>query len=124
MAAAVADYTPAHPEAGKLERATGERVLRLTPTPDLVAGVARRRRPGQRIVAFALEPAEAMLERAAAKLARKGVDAIVANPLHTPDADTIDAAWLTPAAAPARPGPMPKADFADWLLDRLTELAD
>jgi len=122
MAAAVADYTPAGPLTGKLERGGDELVLRLKPTPDLVAAATARRRPGQRVVAFALEPADTMIERAAVKLARKGVDAIVANPLGTPEADTIDAAWLTPDAEPRRPGPMPKADFAAWLLDRVVDL--
>ncbi|MEM0913995.1 MAG: phosphopantothenoylcysteine decarboxylase [Planctomycetota bacterium] len=128
MAAAVADYTPAlgdvDPASTKLQRGDGEITLRLRPTPDLVGGLAARRRPDQRIVAFALEYADTMIDRAAAKLARKHVDAIVANPLGTPDRETIDAAWLAPGAPPERSGEIPKSAFARWLLDRVNALMD
>ncbi|MEM1208973.1 MAG: phosphopantothenoylcysteine decarboxylase [Planctomycetota bacterium] len=126
MAAAVADYTPIveapSAEQPKLERGREEITLRLRPTPDLVAGLAARRRPDQRVIAFALEPAATMIERATAKRARKGVDAIVANPLDTPDAAAIDAAWITPTSTPQRTGPMPKGEFASWLLRRIEAL--
>lgn len=127
MAAAVADYTPAIDDAqtsDKFPRGGDEITLRLRPTPDLVAGLAARRRPDQRVVAFALEPADRLIERATAKLERKGVDAIVANALNTLEADTIDAAWMTPGEAPLRTGLIPKANFATWLIDRVEALLE
>jgi phosphopantothenoylcysteine decarboxylase/phosphopantothenate--cysteine ligase len=83
MAAAVADFRPATPRPAKIER--GERlVLELEPTPDILAQVARSRPTGPRrgrrplvVVGFAAETGS--LDRAPGKLARKGVDLLVAN---------------------------------------------
>jgi phosphopantothenoylcysteine decarboxylase/phosphopantothenate--cysteine ligase len=81
MAAAVADYRPAAPHAGKLKKdATGAELrLELTRTEDVLAGLAARRRPGQLIVGFAAEHGAAALEYGREKLARKRLDAIVVN---------------------------------------------
>ena len=118
MAAAVADFRPAAPVAGKLAR--GERLtLELEPTPDLVAAFAARAAPHQRVVAFALEPAADLLPRATAKLRRKGVHAIVANPLDTMDADTINGTLIRADGTPTLLSPYTKAAFAAWLIDAL-----
>jgi phosphopantothenoylcysteine decarboxylase/phosphopantothenate--cysteine ligase len=121
LAAAVADFRPAEPVAGsKLRRTDAGLTLKLEPTPDLAARCVSRRAPGQRILAFALEPREGLLEAALAKLRRKGVDLIVANPLETMDAATVEAALLGPEEViDQTPGAISKADFARWLLDRL-----
>lgn len=116
MAAAVADYTPVQPTADKLSRTDQPLRLELQPTADLVAGCAARKRADQRIIAFALEPADRLADRARAKLHRKAVDAIVANPLKTMDRSDINATLLTPAGPPRSPGAMPKTDFARWLI--------
>ncbi|MCK6068390.1 MULTISPECIES: bifunctional phosphopantothenoylcysteine decarboxylase/phosphopantothenate--cysteine ligase CoaBC [Microbacterium] len=85
MAAAVSDYRAAEVSERKLskEDAGGEEVtLRFVRTPDIVAGLADRRRPGQTVVAFAAETeddADALVDRALRKAARKGVDLLVAN---------------------------------------------
>ena len=94
MAAAVADYRLATPRTGKMPRNETLK-LELEPTPDLVAGVAATKRRGQRVIAFALEEADVMEDRATAKMRRKGVDAIVANPLATMDASRVAAVVLT-----------------------------
>jgi phosphopantothenoylcysteine decarboxylase / phosphopantothenate---cysteine ligase len=122
MAAAVADYRPATVEPGKLPRqAGGERVLRLEATEDLVAKMAATRGAGQRVIAFALEESELLEARAAEKLRRKGVDAIVANPLSTMDAHEINAVLLWSDGRRAAPGAMSKTEFAGWLIERATE---
>jgi phosphopantothenoylcysteine decarboxylase/phosphopantothenate--cysteine ligase len=74
----------------------------------------------QRLIGFALEPREGLLEVAKRKLERKGCDAIVANPLETMDSATIEA-WLVwkDGRVDATPGSIGKPDFADWLLDRV-----
>jgi phosphopantothenoylcysteine decarboxylase/phosphopantothenate--cysteine ligase len=98
MAAAVADYRPQGTNAGrpsKIPRKQAGLTLKLESTPDLVAGLAAIRKPRQTIVGFALEPAAAMRTRAAAKLARKGLDLIVANPLETMESPTIRATVLS-----------------------------
>ncbi|MEO0513202.1 MAG: phosphopantothenoylcysteine decarboxylase [Planctomycetota bacterium] len=124
MAAAVADYRPAAADTGsKLRRSDGPLTLTLEPTPDLLDACARRRRPGQLLVGFALEPETGLKDAARAKLARKGIDLIVANSLETMDADEIDARLLSaPGVEPAFDEPsgrMSKTDFAGWLLDRI-----
>jgi phosphopantothenoylcysteine decarboxylase/phosphopantothenate--cysteine ligase len=81
MAAAVADYRPQDPHAGKLKKdATGgELNLSLVRTTDVLATLAARRRPGQVLVGFAAEHGEGALEYGRDKLARKAVDAVVVN---------------------------------------------
>ncbi len=85
MAAAVADYRPADASAVKLTKESapgGTLTLELVETDDVLAGLARRRRPGQTIVGFAAETApdrDALIERGRRKLARKGADLLVLN---------------------------------------------
>lgn len=125
MAAAVADYRPVRDDTepgGKKRREPGGMVLRLEATPDLLAGCASRRRAGQVLVGFALEPRAEMQASAKKKLARKGVDLIVANPLETMNAPDIEAVVYGPvgsvlADGRATPGPVAKEHFGGWLLD-------
>ena len=116
MAAAVSDYQPVQVAPGKMPRGDDRLVRELEPTPDLVAACAARKRPDQRICAFALDSPDRLHERAAEKLRRKNVDAIVANPLDTMSADTITATVLTPDGQAVQPGPLPKPHFAAWLI--------
>lgn len=130
MAAAVADYRPAHPDPAALQRKVrrkdGPLRLELAPTPDLLAGCAARRRAGQCLVGFALEPRAGLFEAARAKLERKGIDLIVANPLETMDSDHVEATMLgRPGTAfehgRPTPGVLQKEAFAGWLLDAVAE---
>ncbi|MEQ9460681.1 MAG: phosphopantothenoylcysteine decarboxylase [Phycisphaeraceae bacterium] len=119
MAAAVADFRPATVAEGKLTRHTDphhETTLKLMPTPDLVARAAATKRPGQRVVAFALEEPRHLEQRAAEKLRRKAVDAIIANPLGTMEADAITATWVPANGPTERLERLAKADFAAWLI--------
>jgi phosphopantothenoylcysteine decarboxylase/phosphopantothenate--cysteine ligase len=86
MAAAVADYRPADAHAGKLKKdATGaELQLRLVRTPDVLATLAARRRPGQLLVGFAAEHGEGAVAYGREKLARKDLDAVVVNDVGAP----------------------------------------
>jgi len=125
MAAAVADYKPlpdpklVTPETGKLRRG-GEMILRLEATPDLLAEAAASKRPDQLFVGFALEPRERLLDSARSKLERKGIDLIVANPLETMDAETIEATLLArDGQSWETGGAISKTDFAPWLLERI-----
>ncbi|WP_439565479.1 bifunctional phosphopantothenoylcysteine decarboxylase/phosphopantothenate--cysteine ligase CoaBC [Microcella sp.] len=84
MSAAVADFRPVAIAEGKIKKdAVGETLtLSLERTPDVLAGLASSRRPGQRIVGFAAEtePDDArLLQIGAEKAARKGVDLLVVN---------------------------------------------
>jgi phosphopantothenoylcysteine decarboxylase / phosphopantothenate---cysteine ligase len=124
MAAAVADYRPrvaAHMP--KLPRRENQPlVLTLQATPDLVAAMAKSKRKDQRVIAFALEEPAHLEERAAAKLRRKGVDAVVANPLDTMDGRMIDALVLLADGQRLTPGRMRKRTFAKWLFQHLDEI--
>ncbi len=124
MAAAVADYRPRPRNvnaSGKRPRSEEGLTLELESAPDLVAEAARRKRPDQMIVGFALEEPSALADRARRKLASKQLDAIVANPLKTMGAADIDATIFTPHAEPVCPGPMSKDDFAAWLVEWIIE---
>ncbi len=128
MAAAVSDYTPdIRPDArsGKWRRGEGPVTLRLVPTPDLLARCAQRRREGQILVGFALEPRNRLTDSARAKLERKDIDYIVANPLETMDADSIAATLFRRGgqAVSSTDGEISKAEFASWLLDLLEPVA-
>ena len=123
MAAAVADYRPRRARDAKLARGDKPLVLELEATPDLVACCARRKRADQRILGFALEDAAVLPQRALEKLKRKGLDAIVANPLDTMGSPVIRATIFTAAGSTVTmPTPfesnagVAKLEFARWLV--------
>lgn len=121
MAAAVADYRPKVDPmffGGKFRRKSENLTLELEPTPDLLAEVAKRRRPEQLMVGFALEPREELLASARQKLERKKIDLVVGNPLETMDGETIDAVVLGRDGTETRTGgAMGKVEFASWLMN-------
>jgi len=80
-AAAVADYTPAEPLAGKRKKTSEEWTVRLRPTPDILATLGHERRAGQLLVGFALET-DAEWGSAWEKLRRKRLDLLVLNSLR------------------------------------------
>lgn len=120
MAAAVADYRPKVDPSffgGKFRRLSKKLTLELEPTPDLLAEVSARRTPGQYLVGFALEPREELLASARAKLDRKGIDLVIANPLETMDSPAIEAIALGRDGTETRTaGAIPKPEFAGWLM--------
>lgn len=84
MAAAVADYRPAEVAEGKITKEQAGETLTITFTknPDILQELSSARAEGQTIIGFAAEtePDDAkLLERARAKLARKGCDYLVLN---------------------------------------------
>ncbi len=83
MAAAVADFRPKRAAGTKLSKEEGIPELILEPTPDILAGLAARRPPGQVLVGFAAETHD-VLERGRRKLVRKGVDVLVVNDVTAP----------------------------------------
>jgi phosphopantothenoylcysteine decarboxylase/phosphopantothenate--cysteine ligase len=78
MAAAVADFRPAASLPSKIKKADGAPEVVLEPTTDILAELGARRRPGQVLVGFAAETDD-LRANASDKLARKGIDLIVAN---------------------------------------------
>jgi phosphopantothenoylcysteine decarboxylase / phosphopantothenate---cysteine ligase len=84
MAAAVADFRPAHPAEGKIKKAAGVPAVVLEPTPDILAGLGVAKPPTQTLVGFAAETSD-IRDHAEEKLARKGLDLIVANDVSAPN---------------------------------------
>jgi phosphopantothenoylcysteine decarboxylase/phosphopantothenate--cysteine ligase len=85
MAAAVADFRPQVAHSSKLRRAQGPPEVVLERTPDIRASLVEARRPGQVLVGFAAEVGN-LAEAAREKLARYGVDLLVANDVSAPGA--------------------------------------
>src|SRR5437763_5551803 len=87
MAAAVADFRPAHAAAEKLKKAGRESLsVELEATPDVLRGLAERRHDGQTLVGFAAEHGGDPLAEARRKLREKGLDAVVLNDVSRADA--------------------------------------
>jgi phosphopantothenoylcysteine decarboxylase/phosphopantothenate--cysteine ligase len=86
MTAAVADFRPVQPSEGKIKKQGRERLtLELEPTPDVLCTLASQRAPGQTLVGFGAEHGPDGLQHARAKLAAKGVDAVVFNDISRAD---------------------------------------
>jgi len=139
MAAAVSDFAPTNPSEDKLRRADGLS-LELVATPDLLAEVGRivrgldaageRRRepvaPAPVLVGFAAETGS--LDRAAEKLASKGVDLLVANDVSEAGSgfgtETNRVAILDAAGAREDLPLLTKREVADRILDRVAAALD
>jgi phosphopantothenoylcysteine decarboxylase/phosphopantothenate--cysteine ligase len=83
MAAAVADYRPRDRSTAKIKKdGQPPEPLWLTENPDILAGLAahRSREAGQILVGFAAET-DTSADAARVKLARKGCDLLVVNPV-------------------------------------------
>lgn len=83
MAAAVADFRPADTADGKLKKRDGAPAVELVPTVDILAGLGAAKPAGQVLIGFAAETDD-LIANAAEKLARKNLDAIVANDVSKP----------------------------------------
>ncbi|WP_210493371.1 bifunctional phosphopantothenoylcysteine decarboxylase/phosphopantothenate--cysteine ligase CoaBC [Patulibacter sp. SYSU D01012] len=123
MAAAVADFRPVAPAAGKIKKAgRDELTITLEATTDVLSELAGRRRPGQTLVGFAAEHGPEALVHARGKLERKGLDAVVVNDVSLPgiafDADH-NAVTIVTAAGDEPVARAPKADVADAILDHV-----
>jgi len=100
MAAAVADYTPAHPSKSKIKKTAKQLTIKLKPTADILKWAGGHKRKNQVIVGFALED-KVVRARAEKKLREKNLDMIIANTSAAIGADkstvqikTPDREWL------------------------------
>ena len=88
MAAAVADFKPAHSASHKIKKESGVPEMTLEPTPDILEEVAKLKEITNHphiTVGFAAE-SEDLINNAQAKLRRKKLDIIVANDISAEDA--------------------------------------
>lgn len=82
MAAAVADYAPAHPADRKIKREhTCVPTIELVKNPDIAATLGQTKSAGQMLIGFALETDHA-IANAEEKIQRKNLDMIVVNSLQ------------------------------------------
>ncbi|MER5785825.1 bifunctional phosphopantothenoylcysteine decarboxylase/phosphopantothenate--cysteine ligase CoaBC [Streptomyces mobaraensis] len=122
MAAAVADFRPAHYAPGKIKKRDGEEPapVELVRNPDVLAELsADRARPGQVVVGFAAETDD-VLANGRAKLARKGCDLLVVNEVGEGRTfgSTENEAVVLSADGGETPVPHgPKEDLADVVWD-------
>lgn len=83
LSAAVADFTPEQKAESKIKREADDLVLRLRPPHDIAKTLGQRKRPGQRLVCFALETNDEEAN-ARGKLERKNADFVVLNSTRIP----------------------------------------
>jgi phosphopantothenoylcysteine decarboxylase / phosphopantothenate---cysteine ligase len=124
MSAAVADFRPKATAGTKLSKEDGIPEVVLEPTPDILAGLARRGTPGQVIIGFAAETHD-VVERGRRKLERKGVDLLVVNDVSAPgvgfDHDT-NAVVILGADGTSTEIPLTSKDaVANAVLDRVID---
>lgn len=122
MAAAVADFRPAHACEGKLPRAEGLS-LELIPTDD-IAAAAVAAAPQALHVGFALEPSN-LVESAKRKLVRKGLDLVVGNLIdaaHNPFGSDDNRVVFVTTDGVEQMSLLPKAEVARRLVDRIARL--
>ena len=118
MTAAVGDFTVGAPSPTKLRRAAGPVTVELTPTEDLLAGVAARRREGQILIGFAVEDTDPQAT-ARAEMAAKGVDYVVVNTPAAMAAADSEAAILAPDHVVLEWGRRSKEELAEKIVGML-----
>jgi phosphopantothenoylcysteine decarboxylase / phosphopantothenate---cysteine ligase len=125
MAAAVSDYRVRSVAAQKIKREAARAViLELEATEDILREVVAQRVVGTIVVGFAAETENA-LTNGRAKLAGKGVDAVVVNDVSVQgigfDSEQNAGSFLTQGGAVELPV-MSKAKMADRILDEVAKL--
>ncbi len=127
-AAAVADYTPAHPADHKLKKAHEHLdTIELKETKDILAELGRRKSQDGRarvVVGFAAETND-LVANAQAKLERKGCDLVVANDVTRSDSgfgSATNHVTLVSAAGIRELPTLAKEEVAVHLLDEVERL--
>jgi phosphopantothenoylcysteine decarboxylase/phosphopantothenate--cysteine ligase len=130
MAAAVADFRPAHAAERKIKKEQlgegGRLTLELVANPDILTEISRER--GARIVVGFAAESHDVLAAARRKLARKGCDLLVANDISRSDAgfetDANAVTLLTPDGEVEELPLLPKSEVAARIFDRIEKLRD
>ena len=125
MTAAVADVKPAQYSVTKLPKNKLPSALPLDPVPDLLQALSQAKQPHQRLVGFAAQTGD-IVPPAQEKLIRKGLDAIVANPIDQPHSgfgsDYNQAIFLDHTGRQVSIPICNKLDMAHHLLDLIRDL--
>jgi phosphopantothenoylcysteine decarboxylase/phosphopantothenate--cysteine ligase len=118
MTAAVGDFHMKNPMPAKIRRECGPITITLFPTEDILAGLGKRKRPGQRIVAFAVEDGQpdAIEKKARAEMAAKNADFVVVNTPLAMAAQESEAVMLTPQGVAIPWAKRAKEELADLIV--------
>lgn len=121
MCAAVADFAPKMVPA-KIKKSDRDQLeLRLQRTPDILAEIAKVKKPGQKVIGFAAESGDPVAE-AKRKLCDKHLDLVVANDISRADvgfgSDRNQAALVTAKGVESLPV-MSKIDLAVKILAQI-----
>lgn len=127
MAAAPADFRAADVSTQKIKKGDAAPTIALQHTDDILVSTRSLRRAGVIVMGFALETTN-VEEHALAKMARKGLDFIVANDATEAGAgfgtETNRVVILSASGERETPPLMPKIELADVLLDRVSRAMD
>lgn len=125
MAAAPADFRPATVASAKIKKRGQQETITLETTPDILASTREARKPGLIAVGFALET-DRVVEYAREKIAKKGLDLIVANSAREAGAgfgyDTNRVTIIGKDGGAEELALLPKTVVADAILDRIEGL--
>ena len=125
MAAAVSDYRVKQAAARKIKREANAAItLELEATEDILCETVKRRTEGTLVIGFAAETENAVAN-GLAKLARKGVDAVVVNDVSQAgvgfEVEDNAGSFLTASGAAHWPV-MPKQEMAGRILDEVKKM--
>ena len=125
MSAAVADVKPETYSPEKLAKRELPDRLSLSLVPDIVGELSTLKHPHQRLIGFAAQSGD-LITPALEKLQRKGLDAIVANPIDQPDSgfggDTNQAVFLDRSGRRVHSPLASKLQMAHQLIDFIQEI--
>ena len=120
MNAAVTDYRFEKTFDRKLKKKEEELLVRLVPTPDILAELGKRK-GDQILVGFAVET-DRLVENATKKLQRKNLDAIVVNPVKVMGSDTYEGMLITKSGLVEEIKTPTKEEGAFYITQRVAEL--
>ncbi len=95
MNAAISDYKVSSKYQGKIKKHEDSIVLELLKTKDILKELGNIKKPHQKLIGFALEEEQKLIENAKAKLLNKNLDAIVANPISVMGSDEFEGYVIT-----------------------------
>lgn len=123
LAAAVGDFRPEVCASQKIKKKDAETVIRLVQNPDILAWLGEHKKPGQKLVGFAMET-ENLEANARHKLESKNCDLLVANNLFVPGAgfgtDTNVVLLITPEGTVSLPA-LSKEELGFRLLEEVMD---
>ncbi len=120
MNAAVTDYRFAEYHPHKLKKTGDELVVKLVPTPDILAELGKRKKR-QILVGFAVET-DNLVENALKKLKRKNLDAIVVNPARVMGGEIYEGILITKTGLVEEVEKPTKEEAAFEITKRVAEL--